>query len=325
LSWTGIDYAEIYRVYKYDNKAGKYERINSTSSASYTDTSAAVGEVSKYKVRAYYTDDKGEKVYSSYSAVIEATTAPDNIKEIKLKEIKENTAYLEWTSVKCTGYDVYRYNAVSGVYVEIGSSTSASYADKDLGNGVYRYKVRPYNQTASGKYYSEGYSGVVVVVIGQEGSSLIGKVNISDGYLNIRSSASTSGSVLAQLKKDAEVIILDTTGDWYKITFTQDGKTITGYAHKNYIQIIETEPVKENCPYAEPTTTLRQGSSGEGVKWLQWHLYKLGYLTEKDIDGSFGPTTLKMSKQFQTDCGLDIDGVIGPASRTALKTAYENA
>lgn len=79
----------------------------------------------------------------------------------------------------------------------------------------------------------------------------------------------------------------------------------------------------ETCPYAEPSATLRQGDTGTGVKWLQWHLYKLGYLTKtSDIDGDFGPTTLAAVKKFQAAKGLEADGLVGSATRSALKTAY---
>ncbi|MBR5442444.1 MAG: peptidoglycan-binding protein, partial [Clostridia bacterium] len=58
-----------------------------------------------------------------------------------------------------------------------------------------------------------------------------------------------------------------------------------------------------------------------GVKWLQWHLWQMGYLTESDIDGDFGPTTLKAVKQFQTDAGIDVDGVVGAGTRASIKNS----
>jgi fibronectin type 3 domain-containing protein len=325
LSWTGIDYAEKYQIYKYDDEAGEYIRVKTTSLTSYANTSVVKDKISKYKVRAYYIDDENKKIYSSYSAVIEVATAPDNIAELNLVKKTENSIEIEWPAIRCTGYTVYRYDAVVGDYVEVDSTTLASYIDNNIGNGVFRYKIRSYTQTSSGKYYSENYSPILTVVIGQNESSLMGKVNLTDGYLNIRASASISSNILAQLPKNFEVIILDLTGDWYKVTFSLDGKTITGYAYKDYIKVNATEPNKEACPYVEPTTTLRQGNTGESVKWLQWHLYKLGYLTKDDVDGDFGPKTFSVSKQFQADWNLDVDGVVGPATRSALKTAYEKS
>jgi peptidoglycan hydrolase-like protein with peptidoglycan-binding domain len=51
-------------------------------------------------------------------------------------------------------------------------------------------------------------------------------------------------------------------------------------------------------------------------KWLQWELNAHGF--ECDIDGSFGPTTLKQLKAFQEANGLEPDGSCGPATRKAL-------
>ena len=103
-----------------------------------------------------------------------------------------------------------------------------------------------------------------------------------------------------------------------KVTFVLTGITYTGYASADFI-VVQNTPVVENCPYNEPTSTLSIGSSGEGVKWLQWHLWQLGYLNEADVDGSFGNGTLNAVVQFQTDAGISTDGVVGSGTRTAIK------
>ena len=64
--------------------------------------------------------------------------------------------------------------------------------------------------------------------------------------------------------------------------------------------------------YVKPTVTLKRGSKGEGVKWLQ---HKLG-ITE---DGSFGPATELTVKLFQKNNKLEVDGIVGPATRAALE------
>ena len=72
-------------------------------------------------------------------------------------------------------------------------------------------------------------------------------------------------------------------------------------------------------------STLRSGSTGEGVKWLQWHLYKLGYLSSGDIDGDFGNKTLTAVKKYQTDKNLDVDGLVGSGTREQLKNDYQKS
>lgn len=84
----------------------------------------------------------------------------------------------------------------------------------------------------------------------------------------------------------------------------------------------QAEPVAPDaCPYKEPTSLLRQGSRGEGVKWLQWYLKRLVVGT-LGVDGIFGKQSKVALEQFQKKYGLEVDGVLGPASRAALKKAY---
>lgn len=70
-------------------------------------------------------------------------------------------------------------------------------------------------------------------------------------------------------------------------------------------------------PYVVPRRTLRYGSSGSDVKWLQFQLNKFGYNCE--IDGSFGPATKTGVIEFQRYVGLDDDASVGPLTRTELK------
>lgn len=70
-------------------------------------------------------------------------------------------------------------------------------------------------------------------------------------------------------------------------------------------------------PYAEPSTVLKSGSTGTGVKWLQWELRQAGYTTVT-IDGSFGAKTKDALIKFQAANNLDTDGKCGPATRKAL-------
>lgn len=52
------------------------------------------------------------------------------------------------------------------------------------------------------------------------------------------------------------------------------------------------------------------------VSWLQGCLKALGY--DIDVDGSFGPATERIVKQFQADAGIDIDGYCGVQTHIAI-------
>lgn len=67
----------------------------------------------------------------------------------------------------------------------------------------------------------------------QSGSGSSGVVNVS--ALNVRSGPSTSNSIMGTIKSGAAVTILETSGQWYKITTTINGVSATGYVYAEYI------------------------------------------------------------------------------------------
>ena len=84
-----------------------------------------------------------------------------------------------------------------------------------------------------------------------------------------------------------------------------------------------TTTTTSSTPTATPTlpegVTLRRGSKGAEVTQLQQALVALGYSTT--VDGKFGPSTAQAVKSFQASSGLPADGVVGPATLSALSTA----
>ena len=83
-------------------------------------------------------------------------------------------------------------------------------------------------------------------------------------------------------------------------------------------------PIEQNqCPFREPIVSLRQGSHGEGVKWLQWYLNKT--LGRKVLveDGVFGAGTKNALISFQKSVFTnpkDWDGICGTQTRQKLKS-----
>ena len=69
---------------------------------------------------------------------------------------------------------------------------------------------------------------------------------------------------------------------------------------------------------------LRQGSSGSDVRDLQQKLAALGF-DPKGVDGNFGPGTKAAVIAFQQSQGLQGDGMVGPATMSALQTATDAA
>ncbi len=61
----------------------------------------------------------------------------------------------------------------------------------------------------------------------------------------------------------------------------------------------------------------KMGSTGEEVKSIQSVLKEKGYYSG-NIDGIFGTGTKNAVKQFQSDCGLSADGIVGEKTLKAL-------
>ena len=67
--------------------------------------------------------------------------------------------------------------------------------------------------------------------------------------------------------------------------------------------------------------TLRSGSNGDHVVQLQTMLARLGHSEVGEADGAFGPATDGAVRAFQEAKGLGVDGIVGPATWTAIEDA----
>lgn len=94
--------------------------------------------------------------------------------------------------------------------------------------------------TVRAKSGSTGTAGGSTGSSGSTGSTLAAGsagviANAGDG-LNIRSGPGTTYSVQASTSNGSRVTIVETSGDWYKISYTDgNGKTAEGYVSKDYV------------------------------------------------------------------------------------------
>lgn len=71
--------------------------------------------------------------------------------------------------------------------------------------------------------------------------------------------------------------------------------------------------------------TLRNGSEGEDVKELQQKLIELGYDCGRwGADGDFGDATEMAVMAFQRDAKIDVDGIVGAATVSAIEKAISD-
>lgn len=93
---------------------------------------------------------------------------------------------------------------------------------------------------------------------------------------------------------------------------------IVGPSTKKALSGNSTVSAKPKNPYAQPSGYVRKGSTGSGVKWVQWALAHAGYRIS--VDGIFGNGTYSAVRDFQSRRGLGADGIVGPATKKVLAT-----
>ena len=81
-----------------------------------------------------------------------------------------------------------------------------------------------------------------------------------------------------------------------------------------------TPPWLSDCTHYSGNGRTRQGDSGKRVLQVQCMLTKRGYsVGSTGTDGEFGPGTESAVRRFQSDKGLDADGIVGRATWSALR------
>ena len=180
-------------------------------------------------------------------------------------------------------------------------------------------------------YVSAEYARLSTVITGA--GTLTGVVTTDK--LNLRAEPSSSGKSLDMLRKGTTLTIVSKNGDWYQVNYNGT----SGYVAAAYIRMTAATVQSENPivpvvtqPYITPaptvaptpapvyTTTLKEGSKGTEVKELQVKLINLGYL-KASADGIYGSTTKRAVRSFQSANGLKVDGIAGPATRSAIDAA----
>ena len=161
LTWKKVTGADGYRVYQYNSKTGKYEKIKTLTGTSYTVKKLKAGTTYKFAVKAY-TKDNGETLWaSSYKTFTTATKpATPTVKAT----VNSNKVTLKWSKVTgATGYVIYMQDDF-GDYNKIGSTKKTSYSVKNLEYGeTCRFRVVAYKKV-DGKNIYGGYKTVKITV-----------------------------------------------------------------------------------------------------------------------------------------------------------------
>lgn len=126
-------------------------------------------------------------------------------------------------------------------------------------------------------------------------TSLYARVKAEADYVTQMQQIKTCGYMTSSTEVDSVIDIIKTYG-------------LTKY---------DLDTVVEGNPYPEPTVNIKNGSRGEGVKWVQYELNRRRYGLA--VDGIAGDKTVAAIKDFQLKFGLTTDGIVGKKTRSALK------
>jgi peptidoglycan hydrolase-like protein with peptidoglycan-binding domain len=112
-----------------------------------------------------------------------------------------------------------------------------------------------------------------------------------------------------------------------KFKLYMDAAHLTGdkYAKRGGIFLSEGHHVvmaledgsRDKNPYKEPLLTIKLGSRGEGVKWVQWELKKDRF--EIEITGICDTDMDATIRTYQRKHGLEVDGKVGPKTRQSMR------
>lgn len=159
LTWSPINGAEKYMVYRSTSKNGKYVRMYTTSKTSYINTSAKAGVTYYYKVVAVDSDNTAAN--SAYSKVVRRTCDISK-PQIKLVDnLSTGKPKLTWSKLSgADKYEIYRAETKTGKYTKVGTTSKATYTDTSAKAGyTYYYKIKAVNTDNSAA--TSVYSNVV--------------------------------------------------------------------------------------------------------------------------------------------------------------------
>ena len=141
ISWTAVDGANQYDVYRAGTRNGSYKLLGTTDKLSYTDNTAGTGYIYFYKVVAVSkvrtsANSEASTVISAVSRCAQ-TVAKSSFNSTTGKPV------ISWTAVSgAKQYEVYRAGTRNGSYKLLGTTDKLSYTDNTASTGyTYFYKV----------------------------------------------------------------------------------------------------------------------------------------------------------------------------------------
>lgn len=158
ISWSSVDNADGYMVYRRTADSGWKKIASRVTDISYKDQKAVTGTTYYYTVKAY-SYAWGEMTVSSYDK--DGVAGKARLGKVKIATANSesySTIRVTWNKVSgANGYRVYRSTSKDGKYAAIGSTaknSAVTFLDKKAVTGkTYYYKVRAYRNVSGKKAY----------------------------------------------------------------------------------------------------------------------------------------------------------------------------
>ena len=164
------------------------------------------------------------------------TPSVSKVTGVSLKTGTTSSVTLSWSKTSgADGYYVYRSDSYGGTYKKIAGVSKNEYKNTGLTQGREYYdKVYAY------KYGEKGSASSKFAAAAKPKYDRYGKTTEKD--IRIRTHAGTSYNTVTYIGKNKTVTILASTRDssgntWYKVKYTQNSKSYSGYMIKDYFTI----------------------------------------------------------------------------------------
>ena len=350
IKWSKVSGASGYKVYR-KTSGGSWKLLKTVGSSvtSYTDTTAAAGTAYYYTAKAYRTDSsltvngkyvtnakittssKSSGSSSGSSSSGSGTTSSGNYTE-PTRTLKSGTS----------GNDVKwlqnALNTVMGADLEVdgqyGSGTKTAVTNFQKKTGLSADGIFGTNSLNKMKtLLSVQNSKPTVTLSTKNGQNTIkwSKVSGASGYKVYRKTSGGSWKLLKTVGASVTSYTDKTpkAGTKYYYTvkaYRTDSKlTVNGkYVTNKTITTSKSSGTSGGggtsaSSYPVPSRTLKSGSTGNDVKWLQSSLNSvLG--TKLDVDGIYGTATKNAVRTLQKKAGISVDGIFGTNSLSKLKS-----
>lgn len=153
VSWDSVGNADRYLLYRKTN-GSKWSYLGSFDSKTtgYTDKNISNGNVYTYTVKVL-----SGKIYSGYDSFGVSTNYVD-VPAVKFITNKNDCLEITWTPVdKASQYRIYKKSEMDTVWQFAGESTSTSFTDEEVGDGImYCYTVRAVGDNGGVSSYLPG-------------------------------------------------------------------------------------------------------------------------------------------------------------------------